>query len=126
MITIFPAGEMVNRLILKISRYFFLVLFLGYLTSITFFTHRHVIDGYKIVHSHPFKSSGHGIPMHNHSVNEFILIHFLTGFLAVVLSFLLANQLLIIPLRRFRKICSNYFFNQQYLNPNSLRGPPEI
>jgi len=37
-----------------------LFLFLGYYSSITFFTHSHIINGVTIVHSHPFNSDKKG------------------------------------------------------------------
>lgn len=36
------------------------VLFIAYMGSISLFPHAHIIDGCKIVHSHPFAGDGHG------------------------------------------------------------------
>ena len=63
----------VKRLVLNITRYFLLILFISYLASITFFTHVHVVNGVTIVHSHPFKKDS----PHSHTTVEFQLIHLL-------------------------------------------------
>jgi hypothetical protein len=61
-----------------ISKYFFLLLFLGFFGSITFFNHVHIIDGVTIAHSHPFKKDVHGLPLHSHSDKGYITIQFLS------------------------------------------------
>jgi hypothetical protein len=58
-----------------------LILFTGYFGSITFFPHTHIVDGIHVVHSHPFPNGK--IPLtHNHSKNGFILIQFVSNFIA--------------------------------------------
>lgn len=61
-----------------IFRILLLVIFIGYSSSITMFYHTHVINGYKITHSHPFKSSqGKDKPVnkHSHTTSEYLTIH---------------------------------------------------
>jgi hypothetical protein len=69
----------------KLLGYFLLILFCGYFSSITFFPHTHIVDGVTIVHSHPFKSHSGNVPVnHNHSENGFLLIHFISHYIATV------------------------------------------
>lgn len=49
----------------KILGVLLLTLFVGYFVGITFFPHKHVVNGVVIVHSHPFSSNEH----HAHSTN---------------------------------------------------------
>lgn len=53
-----------------------LLLFVGFFVSISFFKHKHVIDGVLIVHSHPFSSTEH----HTHSTDTASLIQQLSHF----------------------------------------------
>ena len=48
------------------------LLFTLYVSSITFFTHTHVINNIRYVHSHPFKTSDS--PSHQHSDKELELL----------------------------------------------------
>jgi hypothetical protein len=117
---------MVKKVLLNFSRYFFLILFLGFFASVTFFNHTHTIEGYTIVHSHPFKKSPSGLPMHNHDANGFLLIHFLAVFTAVVIAALFMAKLFLLLLNRSGISHSADLFFQYYLNPNYLRGPPQV
>jgi len=84
-----------KTLSINISKYLFLVLFLGFFGSVTFFNHSHIVNGITIVHSHPYKSnSGDVPPAHNHNRNGFILIQFISGFIAAVSVFFLINEVL--------------------------------
>lgn len=56
------------------------VIFTGYIGVMSFYTHVHVVDGVRIVHSHPFKKSLPGQPLHSHSSAEFQLIKSVTSF----------------------------------------------
>lgn len=80
-----------RRFYLNIMKWFLPVLFISYLTGITFFTHSHVVNGVTIVHSHPFKKGAE----HSHTTVEFQLIHYLkhfqttdAGFLSVFAPFI--------------------------------------
>ena len=67
-----------------------LMLFLGYYSSITFFTHTHIVNGVTIVHSHPYKSGQKsGTSNSEHSGKELQIIQLLSDFYttAVSLSF---------------------------------------
>lgn len=66
----------------------FSVIFLLYFSSITFFTHSHVINGVTIVHSHPFAEDNEGKPLHQHTGAEIQLINILSVFFsaAVIIS----------------------------------------
>jgi len=69
---------------------FFLILFAGYFSSVTFFPHTHVVEGITIIHSHPYKSlPGNGSSGHSHTGNAIALSLFLSciyAISAVVLS----------------------------------------
>jgi hypothetical protein len=58
-------------------RFLLLLIFIGYGSSITMFYHTHVVNGYKITHSHPFRSTqGKDKPVnkHSHSTSEYLTI----------------------------------------------------
>ncbi|MGQ9846149.1 MAG: hypothetical protein ACUVQP_01425 [Bacteroidales bacterium] len=107
-------------------RYFLLILFLGYFVSISSFTHTHIINGIAIVHSHPYNPFSKNKPVdHQHSANEFVLIHFLSHFFTTV-SFLAFSLVLYITILRkyiFKKNDEN-FSNLFFLCSNGLRAPP--
>jgi hypothetical protein len=69
----------------KLLGYSLIILFCGYLGSITFFPHTHIIDGVTVVHSHPYKSNPVSNQVnHDHLKNGFLLIQFVTNFIATV------------------------------------------
>jgi hypothetical protein len=79
----------------KVMGYFLLILFVGYFGSITFFSHTHIVNGEVIVHSHPYKSQPKNVPFHhNHSKNEFILIHFISNLIAIAPILFLGNTII--------------------------------
>lgn len=69
----------------KLPGYILLVLFLGYYGSITLFYHSHIVFGDTIVHSHPYKTNGQGLPSHSHSEKGYITIQLLS---VIAVSFL--------------------------------------
>jgi len=70
----------------KFAGYLLLILFTGYFISVTFFYHTHLVDGVTIVHSHPYKNHSGDIPVnHNHSEKGFLLIQFISNFIAIVI-----------------------------------------
>jgi len=89
----------VKERILKITRYFLLILFIGYYASITFFTHiHHIENGVVIVHSHPFRQGTGTNPVnHTHTPDGYLLLQFITTFLNTVIvtgtTWLLAREL---------------------------------
>jgi hypothetical protein len=117
---------MIKKVFLNISRYFFLLLFLGFFVSMNFFNHVHLVDGNTIVHSHPYKKSPAGTPMHNHSPEGYLLIHFLSEVAAVSIAALIIIRLFLILLYRYRISESVVISFQKFLNPNYLRGPPQV
>ncbi len=75
----------------KIFAILFLWIFCGYFVLISFFPHVHIVEGIRIVHSHPYKKShnNENRPEHNHSKDAFVLIQFISSILiisAVILS----------------------------------------
>ncbi len=72
----------IARIYRRIASFFLIILFCGYLGSITFFPHTHIVDGITVVHSHPYKSLPGSNPVdHNHSKNGFLLIQFISSFI---------------------------------------------
>jgi len=68
-----------------VIKYVQLILFAFYFSSITFFPHTHIVDGVKIVHSHPYRSGQGDHPAeHRHSNKEIILIHSIQKILLLV------------------------------------------
>lgn len=77
-----------------------LILFAGYWGSVTLFPHAHRVDGFVIVHSHPFSGAANGSAPLNHTPQQFQLIAHLSLLVmvaAVALSF--AARLLGVALR---------------------------
>lgn len=67
-----------------------LILFAGYWGSVTLFPHAHHVDGFVIVHSHPFSGAANGFAPLNHTPQQFQLIAHLSLLVmvaAVALSF---------------------------------------
>lgn len=58
----------------KIAKWFFLALFILHVSGITLFTHTHVVNRTRYVHSHPFKFGEK--QQHDHSKNEFQLLDY--------------------------------------------------
>jgi hypothetical protein len=114
-----------NRVV-NISKYFFLLLFLMFFGSITFFNHTHIIDGYTIVHSHPFKTDKNGNPIHNHSSNGYLLVHLLTHFTTTLTSVFFSLEISYSIFRTLFLRFAEIFLFQNHLATISLRGPPEM
>lgn len=103
------------------------IIFIIYASSITFFTHTHVINGVTIVHSHPYQSNDDGALSHNHTGAEIQLIHTLSTFFSVaviVLSILLG----LLSLRKSFIQPKTYLFilQEPVWGLSRLRPPPFI
>lgn len=110
----------------KSFRCILLFLFLGYYSSITFFTHSHIINGITIVHSHPFNSDKNGdtskVP---HNGKELVIIHLLSEFFTTFFVFSFAIRLFCDLLNRIPVLSTI----DGYAEPGGyctspLRGPP--
>ena len=105
-------------------RYFFLLLFLGFFISNSFFDHTHIYDGNIIVHSHPFKHQKDDKPLHNHNESAYLLINLLNHFIAkisfsiplILLILFLSGEIIAAPVSKSPAL--------NYCSPNLLRGPP--
>lgn len=53
-----------------------LILFVSYSAGISYFPHKHIIDGKVVVHSHPFSATEH----HTHSTGTVQLIQLLSAY----------------------------------------------
>lgn len=116
--------DILKKLCINISKYFFLLLFLGFFGSVTLFDHAHVVGGITILHSHPFKSDKNGIPTHNHTTNGYIIIHLLMNFTALAVFILIAINFILNLLGKISIKYYNWSLSQSYLVFNPLRGPP--
>lgn len=68
-----------------------LILFVSYSVGISYFPHKHIIDGKVVVHSHPFSATEH----HTHSTGTVQLIQLLSAYVTqAVVSVLLVSVLL--------------------------------
>ncbi len=112
----------------KISRFFLLILFLGYYGSITLFTHTHIINGITIVHSHPFNSGTKENPIkHQHTENGFLLIQFLSHFLASILFFAFSIEAYKAVFRKYTIQKNKESFSRiPSLISYGLRAPPLV
>lgn len=69
----------------RLPGFLLVILFCGYLGSITFFPHTHIVDSISIVHSHPYKSLPESDPVdHHHTKNGFILIQYISSFITTI------------------------------------------
>lgn len=53
-------------------KWFYPILFVFYISGITLFTHSHIVNNTKVVHSHPFKAKDHAT--HEHTEKEIQLL----------------------------------------------------
>ncbi len=110
--------------ITRLAGYFFLILFLSFFASTTFFYHTHIVNGDTVVHSHPYKKDKNGYPIHQHSTKGYLLIHIIRNFTSLAA----VNVLLAVALLKLISIifsdCTSSFTYLLSLHPNSLRGPP--
>ncbi len=103
-----------------------LILFLGYYSSITFFTHSHIINGVAIVHSHPFNSDKRGdSSTAPHNSKELVIIQLLSEFFTTFFAFSFAILLFRALLYKIPLL----FPNEGYAEPGGyctspLRAPP--
>lgn len=108
----------------KISGYFFLLLFLGFFSSNTFFDHAHIYNGEIIVHSHPYKHGEDGKPVHSHTTTGYVLVILLNNVIAkaVVSMALVSAMVLLTGELIFPKIISVRY--SAGTSSVLLRGPP--
>lgn len=79
----------------RLAGYLLLVILCVYFGSITFFPHTHIVDGVTIVHSHPYKSKSGNIPSdHGHTKDGFVLIRFLSCFMATAALSLTGKEII--------------------------------
>lgn len=108
------------------SRYFFLILFLGFLGSNIFFEHSHIYGQKIIVHSHPFKKDQNGKPICNHSESGYKLIYLLNNFIAKSVSSITLAGIVFFLIKDIdiRPIISSH----KRIDRSSilLRGPPQL
>jgi hypothetical protein len=116
---------MLKKISINISKYFFLLLFLGFFGSITFFYHAHIVDGVTIVHSHPFKKDVHGLPLHSHSDKGYITIQFLS----VITVLVVFSYFTFKPIAPFLYEIDQYIIRRApihwFYSLSRLRAPPE-
>jgi hypothetical protein len=103
---------------------FLLVIFCGYMVSITCFTHTHIINGQLVSHSHPYKGSPSN-PEHNHTATQLISIALLSYFVTLSVMFvgllhILSSKIII------RKIFQTFFDKQLQIRSYALRAPPSF
>ena len=112
------------KTILKIA---FLAILISYIGSTTFYNHTHIIDGERIVHSHPFTKNDNGESSHKHTSNEIQVIRILSAFNlteSIIPAFNL-NVFHLPPVLLQEEILSTRTNNCTYGN-HQLRAPPAI
>jgi hypothetical protein len=115
---------MVKKSITRLTGYFFLILFLGFFASTTFFNHTHIVDGDTIVHSHPYKKDKNGNPTHQHSTKGYLLIHIIKNFTTTAVASTLFGTILVKSIHEIPSGKSSSIVHQLPLSPNIFRGPP--
>jgi hypothetical protein len=104
---------------------FFLLLFLGYFGSATFFSHTHIVDGYIFSHSHPYSHNSNGLPVHSHTANGYLLIDLLVHFSAVALALWFSADLAITAGLNLSFGFISSLRLQTVQSAKLYRGPPE-
>lgn len=99
-----------------------LILFVGYMASITLFYHTHVINGERIVHSHPY-SQAPDTGKHSHTTLEFATIASLSVVLMLAASFGGVFSLFLTTALKRESLLYNFYYNI-HLSVVNLRGPP--
>lgn len=103
---------------------FLLLLFIGYYGSIALFYHSHIINGDTIVHSHPYRTDSHGLPLHSHTDKGFITIQLLScftvSFIPLYFNFNSIAPIVYEIVLKTKKGLANHTFYYLY----SLRAPP--
>lgn len=104
------------------SGFLMLMLFVGYSASITIFSHKHMVDGIAVVHSH-FYSGSAETPQHNHTPQQFSTISALSLFVSLSASMVLFSFTVN---RISHKIETIYHFHSEQSASRwiSLRAPP--
>lgn len=96
------------------------ILFSWYWCSVTLFFHSHLIDGERILHSHPYTGTA---PTHGHSAGALHTISYLS--LLTALTVALASALAVASNGRFMFAVAVPARSQApVLRPYSLRAPP--
>ena len=126
----FATAKKMNRLDKKISllvRSLLLVLFISYSGSIMLFYHTHLVQGFLITHSHPYKlpAKKGAVENHSHAPSQYVLLQHLceTSMTDSIFEFAVVPDLV-------HTICiviispqpDPYFIN--VILTESLRGPP--
>lgn len=97
---------------------FLLSLFTAYQVGITMFTHMHIVDGVKIVHSHPFTNG------HQHTQSDYQLIAQLSFFNTLEAhSFFADFELKLSTTAQHQLHVKELLHNCSFVHP-SLRAPP--
>lgn len=106
-------------------KHLFVILILGYIVSVTLFSHSHEIRGEKITHSHLYNPFSESKTQHTHTENEILLIAILSQLIAYV-------GVAIVLYEAFVK--SNYYFKLSkitqaisifyFFESSGLRAPP--
>lgn len=100
------------------------VLFSLYMAGITFFTHSHVIDHVRIVHSHPYKKTSQN---HHHTVADIVLFDQITHFAStthVVPHFSLEEKSIFLGFIQPQPC--KIFLTNELRTSVSLRAPPAL
>lgn len=109
----------------KYIKWFLLVLFITYYSSVAIFMHTHIEEGAVIVHSHPFSKSTDGTPHHHQSLAEILFFHNLSTINTIDG---IVNSFQLILYTQVILLLDNLPVKPAYLNPVSaclfLRAPP--
>ena len=99
-----------------------LLLWIGYIGGVSLFPHNHIVDGYRITHSHPYSGSPEN-PNHHHSQAQIATLAMLSNVVALVAlgTFTLGLYFALLAVIGSTAEVSISQLTQQVL---SLRAPP--
>jgi len=117
---------MIGKYRCQMWKYCFVILFIGYFSSTHFFSHAHFAKKNIIVHSHPFEQGKEGIPLHDHSDKEYVLIEFLAVFYSSALLLIFTFLFIRFPEKISFPLHPVHIEIKNYCLFKPLRGPPMI
>lgn len=97
-----------------------LVIFLGYQASLMFFAHTHVVNGERIVHSHPYRAG------HDHSADQLLMLAGLCHYVSTEAGISGVNLVQRLLVSSSWMLGESPFVVRPYLEFRALRAPPAL
>lgn len=113
--------RMKNKNIIKMA---LLIIFIFHACSVTFFSHKHLIDGVVYVLSHPYQKDSNGNPTHTHDLVQINTIQILSHISIIPFLLFVCLQKITIYIQTINTISFNQLHNIPLVGNIKLRAPP--